>query len=108
MTGEVCTECKSYAAEALGLCGDCLLKQGKSSADYDPVLLERKQIREAEIKSGKLSVRELEDAVLAARLKSLDRPPSIISQGMHKMPSSIGPQEPSDSKDNQTSEAKPK
>lgn len=107
MPSTVCNECHDYAVEAEDLCGNCLLKAGKHVEDFDPVLRERKAIRDAELKSGKLNSEEIELAILTAKLAKLDRPPPVLTPGMHPK-GHIDPQEPSVSVDNLHTEAAPR
>ena len=84
---EVCIQCKSYAQEALGLCGDCLLKAGEDVTNYDPVLIERKRLRELEIRAGKFPTAEID----LLKLQALDRPPTPPKKpGLRPMPKSDG------------------
>ena len=74
---EPCTDCGEEAGLFDGLGAECLKKTDKTPADYEPSLKARIILREAEMKSGKLTQEMLTLARAECAMLPRSAPPGL-------------------------------
>lgn len=65
-----CSKCGEYSGVYGGLCGDCILLEGKAPVDFDLGLRLKQKIRDREVAEGRF----IQEAVDAARADLAEQP----------------------------------